>query len=768
MRYSNAIFCEFFHKMTNYYNFNCEKVVTFEKQSFNFPKTIIMTKRYILLLIVFALSPIFSPLIAQHSIARQWNEELLEAIRNDFARPTIHARNLFHISAAMYDAWAVYEPNADTYFLGKTNHGYSIGFRQLAIPTDAKAAQEEAISFAAYRLIEHRFKNAPGYGLILSRIKFLMRQLGYDINNTSTDYHCGAAQLGNYIANEIIAYGLQDGANEEGGYGNLAYEPVNPPLAIEIPGNPNIIDLNRWQPLQLDVFIDQAGNPIGNNIPEFLGPEWGSVLPFSLQEADAKTYERGDYNYKVYHDPGPPPTLEDTGTTGLDNAYKWGHTLVSVWSSHHDPTDPTQWDISPASIGNISSYPTTVNEYPDFYDFYEGGDKGEGHDLNPKTGQPYEPNLVRRSDYSRILAEFWADGPDSETPPGHWFSILNTVNDHPYLEKKFMGQGEVLDDLEWDVKSYFILGGAMHDVAVTAWGIKGWYDYVRPVSAIRGMAERGQGSDQNQPSFHPDGLPLVPGLVEVIEKGDPLEGASGQYVGELKLKAWRGPRFIKDPLIDYAGVGWIRAAEWWPYQRPSFVTPPFAGYISGHSTFSRAAAEVLTALTGDPFFPGGVGEFFCQRNEFLVFEDGPSKNITLQWATYRDASDQCSLSRIWGGIHPPADDIPGRLIGMEVGVDAFNFALPYFSKPSDNPVLTEARIFPNPTDCGITIQAEEEGVLPVQVFQIDGKLLLEDEVNFQNNQAYLNLNQLYAGIFMVIIRNEDGDIIFQDKVVYQQ
>ena len=46
-----------------------------------------------------------------------------------------------------------------------------------------------------------------------------------------------------------------------------------------------------------------------------------------------------------------------------------------------------------------------------------------------------------------------------------------------------------------------------------------------------------------------------------------------------------------------------------------------------------------------------------------MFEDGPSVDLTLQWATYRDAADQCSLSRIWGGIHPPADDIPGRLIG---------------------------------------------------------------------------------------------------------
>lgn len=192
----------------------------------------------------------------------------------------------------------------------------------------------------------------------------------------------------------------------------------------------------------------------------------------------------------------------------------------------------------------------------------------------------------------------------------------------------------------------------MHDVAITAWGIKGWYDYIRPVSAIRGMAGYGQGSDPDLPSYHELGLPLIPGFIELIEADDPLQGEDGQFIGDIKVYAWRGPDLIEDPLNDVAGVGWIRADYWWPYQRPSFVTPPFAGYISGHSTFSRAAAEVLTALTGDPFFPGGIGEFSCPKNEFLVFEDGPTKDITLQWATYRDASDQCSLSRIWGRHSP--------------------------------------------------------------------------------------------------------------------
>ncbi|HBR54841.1 MAG TPA: hypothetical protein DEA82_11935, partial [Flavobacteriaceae bacterium] len=257
------------------------------------------------------------------------------------------------------------------------------------------------------------------------------------------------------------------------------------------------------------------------------------------------------------------------------------------------------------------------------------------------------PQMIKRSDYARVLAEFWADGPDSETPPGHWFVIANYVSDDPLLEKRFGGEGPILSDLEWDVKLYVTLGGAMHDSAVTTWGIKGYYDYVRPISALRYMAAKGQSTDPSLPGFDPHGLPLVPGLIELIEAGDPL--AADGNIGKVKVRAWKGPDYIEDPTTDIAGVDWILATRWWPYQRGTFVTPPFAGYVSGHSTFSRAAAEVLTFVTGDPFFPGGMGTFEVEQDTFLFFKKGPSEPFTLQWATYRDASDQTSLSRIWGG-----------------------------------------------------------------------------------------------------------------------
>ena len=134
----------------------------------------------------------------------------------------------------------------------------------------------------------------------------------------------------------------------------------------------------------------------------------------------------------------------------------------------------------------------------------------------------------------------------------------------------------------------------------------------------------------------------------------------------------------EDPETQYSGVAWILAADWLPYQRATFVTPPFAGYISGHSTFSRAAAEVMALFTGSEFFPGGLGEFVAPTHDFLVFESGPTETVTLQWATYYDASDEAGISRLYGGIHPWVDDLPGRIIGSQIGITAFEQALTYF------------------------------------------------------------------------------------------
>lgn len=620
------------------------------------------------------------------SVARRWNELVLQSIRNDWARPTVHARNLFHTSAAMYDAWVAYSDLESTWLLGKSQNGHSCAWEDRATDEEEdeiKAMRNEAISHAVYQIIRHRFQLSPRAGRIRIDADALMGFLGFDSTNDSIDWEGDdPAAIGNHIAGCYIDFGMADGANEENDYANLAYEPVNPALEPHLPGNPNIVDLDRWQPLALVSFVDQAGNPSTTNQPDFLSPEWGSVWPFSLKEEDLTIEERDGFSYWIYHDPGGPPL---TGNTDSKDAYKWGFSLVSTWSSHLDPADGVIWDISPASLGNIQNYPESsdYDNYDAFFNRLEGGDPSQGYDSNPVTGEPYEPQEVPRGDYTRVLAEFWADGPDSETPPGHWFTILNTVNDHPELDRRLSGIGPVLDSLEWDVKAYFALGGTMHDVAIVAWGLKGWYDYIRPVSAIRAMADLGQSSDPDGPNYDEGGIPLIEDFIELVAEGDDLAGEDDEHVDKIKVLSWRGPDYIEDPAEDVAGVDWILAENWWPYQRPTFVTPPFAGFVSGHSTYSRAAAEVLTAFTGSEYFPGGMSGFEIPANEFLVFEKGPTVDMTLQWAKYYDASDQCSLSRIWGGIHPPADDIPGRLIGIEVGKQAFDHAVRYFEGEVD-------------------------------------------------------------------------------------
>ena len=686
------------------------------KMMYNWEKSEYLFKRILILLMTVMLQSLsVLPVGAQQSVARQWNEMLLEAIRNDFARPTVHARNLFHTSIAMFDAWAVYDDKARPYLLGNQVESFKSEFSGIPAPSDVMLAQNQAISFAAYRLLKHRFANSPGSKESLMRFDSLMNELGYDVMNTGLDYQMGsAAALGNFIGQTLIDFGAQDGSNEILDYKNLVYFPFNGFLNPTLPGTQGINDPNRWQPLTFEFFIDQAGFEIPGGIPEFLSPEWGNVIPFALRESDKTTYQRNGDVYYVYHDPGPPAFLSSDGS-GTSAEYIWGHSLVAVWSSHLDVSDGIMMDISPASIGNIESYPKTIQGLRNFYNLEDGGDPSRGHALNPHTGQPYEPQIVPRGDYARVLAEFWADGPDSETPPGHWYTILNYVNDHPQLIKKFQGKGDILSDLEWDIKAYFVLGGALHDAAIAAWSIKGWYDYIRPISAFRYMAEKGQSSDSTLANYSPEGLQLIPGFIEMIGEGDSLAGDQNQHLNKIKVYAWRGPESIYDPRIHVGGVGWILAEEWWPFQRPTFVTPPFAGYVSGHSTFSRAAAEVMTMLTGDPFFPGGMGEFYAEKDEFLVFEDGPSIDITLQWATYRDASDQTSLSRIWGGIHPPVDDIPGRLIGEKVGQAAFDHAMEYIGEQTtatkDEILQTKIRVFPNPVS--------QEGIIYVDLVALE-------------------------------------------------
>ncbi|NEQ67469.1 MAG: hypothetical protein F6K21_18565 [Symploca sp. SIO2D2] len=613
------------------------------------------------------------------SVARQWMDELLNAIRLDYPAPTVHSRNLFSLSAGMWDAWTAYdESGLSQPFLADENP---------AIPEDPDAlamARREAVSYAAYRILKSRFRLSPSDEVSLSSFTERMRLLGYD-SQIKTVVGDSPAAVGNRIAAKYLARGWIDAANEKGGYvDQTGYEPMNEPLVFKLPGV-EMNDPNRWQPLAFDFLVLQNGIVVGESVQVFLGSNWGGVRPFALERpSDAD----------VYNDPGAPPYLG----ADSDEEFKLATLEVIEFSSWMDPSDGVMIDVSPAARHNNTL----------------GTDDGEGYPVNPYTGEPYETNEVLRADYGRILAEFWADGPDSETPPGHWNTVANYVSDNELFEKRFEGSGPILDDLEWDVKLYFALNGAVSDAAIACWDAKRKYDYVRPISMIRYMGGKGQSTDPDGPSYDVEGLPLSTGLVEVITEESAAPGERHEHLadhlGEIAVYSWRG--IPENPSVEFGGVGWIRAVKWMPYQRDTFVTPPFGAYTSGHSTFSRAAAEVLAKFTGDAYFPGGISSFSAKSREFLEFESGPEEDITLTWATYFDASDEAGISRLYGGIHTWPDDLRGRIMGSEIGIAAYDKAKTYFDNSGESEdweAIQDAWVLDQTTDPNQPSDSEDFG-----------------------------------------------------------
>lgn len=578
--------------------------------------------------------------VPEGSIARRWNEQLINSIRRDIPRPGVHARNLFHSSVAMWDAWAIYDTTADPYLSTE---------RLTVDPAEQESDRQIAISYAVYRVLNHRYASQIGGAVDVACYDALMARLGLDPSDTHTDGNDPIA-VGNRVGQQVISTYAEDGANEANNYADTTgWTSINAPLVVDEVGTP-ATDPEVWQPINLAAAETQNGIVLESGVQSYIGAQWGHVVPFAMEKAETDA---------LYHDPGPTPSTSDPQMKA------WVLDVLEK-SAHLDHTNGETIDISPGAFGNNSL----------------GQNDGVGYPVNPVTGQPYAPNVVALGDFGRVMAEFWADGPKSETPPGHWNVMANFASDsRDASELRLFGEGEPVDRLSWDVHLYFALNGALHDAAITAWGVKRETTASRPITLIRWMAMHGQCSEPGLPSYDPDGLPLEDGVVEIItaESAAPGERHEGlrRFIGEIAVKSWRGEP--GDRTSDVGGVGWIRAKEWIPYQRRTFVTPAFPGFISGHSTFSRAGAEVLTLLTGSPYFPGGLGEFVATAHDYLVFEDGPEATVTLQWATYQDAADQAGQSRIWGGIHIWPDDTIGRQLGYQVGHDAVDEAQAWFA-----------------------------------------------------------------------------------------
>ena len=245
-----------------------------------------------------------------------------------------------------------------------------------------------------------------------------------------------------------------------------------------------------------------------------------------------------------------------------------------------------------------------------------------GMQLRPESAPPMYPAVEYREraeqlleysatlgDSRKVIAEYWEGGPGTTTPPGHWHEFAQWVSQR---------DGH---DLDRDVKLFFALGNALVDASIAAWDCKQAIDYVRPITAVRFL----------------------------------FKGKS--------VRAWGGP---------YQGSTQIDGGEWRPYQRSTLVTPAFPEFVSGHSTFSAAGAEILMRFTGSDTFrasytrPEGTSQI-----EPAVT---PLNEVTLAWETFSDAADQAGVSRRYGGIHFEDGDLGGRTMGRQVGTLAWERA----------------------------------------------------------------------------------------------
>ncbi len=552
---------------------------------------------------------------AAESVPRLWIESTLDAIRRDFPDPTVHARNLWHVSAAMWDANAAYDNNQRSYF------GVGVVAEAPENDEQVQAFQSTAMSYAAHTLLRSRYRSAVGADESIAQFDQLMQTLCLPLDDRADDYP--PAKLGREIATHVIEFGHDDGSGEADGYRDPSYAPVNQPLVVAS-DDATMADPDRWQPLELERRVTQNGQLEDGAVQTYIGSHWGWVTSFALPTPD--------FNGLTVPVEAP-PLFSSAQESYIDEAVQVIAYADVLGGDNGARTD----DFGPASRGNTALGETV----------------GNGHDLNPATGEPYSANPMRHDDYGRAVAEYWADGPDSETPPGHWNALAIDVSDRLDQDAlRWQGEGERLNRHAWDLRLFFVLNAGMHDTAVAVWGAKRAYDYPRPISMIRSLGQRGL-------------LPETPGLVETVTATtiDAGRHPSRFAPGTTVVRSWMGP--VMDPESQLAGVDWRPVAEWLPYQRPTFVSPAFAAYVSGHSGFSRAAAELLTRATGSEFFPGGIQVHAIPANTFL-HEVGPSEDIELQWATYFDAADEAGESRRYGGIHIPADDLAGRRVGATV------------------------------------------------------------------------------------------------------
>lgn len=247
----------------------------------------------------------------------------------------------------------------------------------------------------------------------------------------------------------------------------------------------------------------------------------------------------------------------------------------------------------------------------------------------------------------KAIVEFMRDGPRSTAQSGHWLKFSQVVSRRDN------------NDLDTDVKLFFTIGNIEMDAFIASWDSKRYYDSSRPWTLIR------------------------------------------HYYAGKTIKGWAGPG---------KGVMDLPAEKWHPYSPANFVTPPFPGYVSGHSCASGAAAEMLKLFTGsdrcrfvEHRHAGEITEagFTCQQMQRLdgrplseiVGDEHATCDIMLPIPTFSGAAEMAGISRVMGGYHIQADNIAGLKLGRDVARYSWPKYQEYFdgtAKPTHGPIAREA------------------------------------------------------------------------------
>ena len=146
-------------------------------------------------------------------------------------------------------------------------------------------------------------------------------------------------------------------------------------------------------------------------------------------------------------------------------------------------------------------------------------------------------------------------------------------------------------------------------------------------------------------------------------------------------------KYATQNLKKYDGTD-ISGNLWVPYQETNFVTPPFADFPSGHSTFSQSFAKVMTAWFGStipttditmtdltllsPLFSGRTyvnklsNILIPERSSLIQVDVVPSTVQTLSWSTWQDIADGAGVSRQYGGIHCKSAHLGGQSVANSI------------------------------------------------------------------------------------------------------